>query len=158
MDRATYWTTKAVAARWETVTFEHPDFAAPVRLAANVFEQLTLGGHAYTPAPMTIRTPDNGRDAQPRLTLAFPRQVVGRQFKQALALIAGSREPIVVTYGLWLSDTDAPKVTWRLYASDQGGIAFDSQSVQVTATLDNPMRRRAAPIYTPDAFPGLELL
>jgi hypothetical protein len=158
MDKAEFWSTKARAPQWETVAIAHPGFASTFRLVANVFEAVTLGGNEYTPVPMTIRPPDNGRDAQQRLTLAFPRQVVGRQFKQALTLIAGSRDPIEVTYAVWLSDTDAPKVSWLMYASDQGGIAFDPQSVQITATLDNPMRRRAAPIYTPDEFPGLELL
>jgi hypothetical protein len=158
MDAAEFWSTKRNAPRWQTIAIAHEGFAAPYRLVANVFAPVTLGGNEYEPVPMTIQPPDQGSDPQPRLMFAFPRIAVGRQFKAALRLIEGSRSPISVTYGLWLSDTDAPKVTWLMYASDKGGITFDGASVQVTATLDNPMRRRAAPIYDPNVFTGLETL
>lgn len=160
MDKREFWSTKNPGAVYETVTFEHPEFAAPFRLVANKFEAVTLGGNSYTPAPMTIKPPAQKGGERPRMTIAFPRQVVGRQFKQQLALIAaaGSREPIAVTYAVWLAETDAPKVTWSLYAADQGGIGFSTTQVQVQATLDNPLRRAVAPVYQPDVFTGLELV
>lgn len=158
MDKREFWSTKNPGAVYETVTFDHPEFDAPFRLLANKFAAVTLGGDEYTPAPMTIKAPTSKGGERPRLTLAFPRQVVGRQFKQQLALIAaaGSREPITVTYSTWLGETDAPKVTWNLYVADEGGVSFSNTSVQVAATLDNPLRRAIAPIYSPDTFTGLE--
>lgn len=155
---AEFWATKRRSARFDTITFAHPEFDAPFRLVANVFAEVTLGGNVYTPAPMEIGPPAQNGDAQPRLSITFPRAVVGRQFKQQLALIvaAGSREPISVTYAVWLEDTGAPKITWVLYASDKGGIRFSADAVQVSATLDNPMIRSVAPIYLPSAFTGLQ--
>lgn len=160
MDRREFYATKSPAPVYETVSFSHPAFDATFRLLSNKFEAVTLGGHSYTPAPMTIKTPSNKGGERPRLTLAFPRQVVGREFKRQLALLkaSGSREPIAVTYAAWLGDTDAPKVTWNLYVADEGGVSFSTGSVQVEATLDNPLRRAVAPIYTPEVFTGLETL
>ena len=155
---AEFWAQKRRRARFDTVVFDHPEFDAPFRLVANVFAAVTLGGDSYTPAPMQISPPSQDGDAQPRLTLTFPRAVVGRQFKQQLRLIeaAGSRDPIEVTYAIWLEDTDAPKVTWNLYAADRGGVRFNAEAVQVVAQLDNPMNRFGQPIYDPAVFTGLQ--
>ncbi len=160
MDKAEYWSTKSLGPTFEAVTFDHPSFDAPIRLVANVFAEVTLAGTVHTPAPMTIKPPDQKGAAQPRMTISFPRQVVGRAFKQQLALVAaaGSRDPISVTYAVYLDDTTAPEVTWPMFASDQGGIVFNADAVQVAATLDNPMRRQIAPVYTPDVFTGLEAM
>jgi hypothetical protein len=160
MDKREFWSTRNPGAVYETVTFDHPEFDAPFRLVANKFAEVTLGGNVYTPAPMTLKPPEQKGGARPKMTIAFPRQVVGRQFKQQLRLIAaaGSREPITVDYAVWLGETDAPKVTWPLYVSDEGGVNFTTKAVQVGATLDNPMKRFVALIYTPDVFTGLELV
>lgn len=160
MDKRVYWSTKSPLPEWHAVMFEHPAFDAPTRLVANQFAPVTLGGHVHTPAPMTIKPPDQTPDNQPRLRMGFPRQVVGRQFKQQLALIraSGSLAPIDVTYSVYLGDTDAPELTWELFVSDAGGVQFGANTVQVTASDDNPMRRKVAPIYTPDVFTGLVLI
>lgn len=155
---AEFWATKRRRNRFDTVAFEHSLFAAPFRLVANVFSSVTLGGNAYTPVPMQIGDPKKNADGQPQLTVTFPRAVVGRQFKQALALISGSREPITVTRAIWLEDVDAPKVTWPMYAADNGGIRFGRDSVQVVARLDNPMLLSASLLYLPDVFVGLASL
>lgn len=159
MDKATFWATKSPLAEYEAVVFDHPAFSAPIRLVANQFAEVTLDGEVHTPAPMTIKPPTQGAGgSSPKLTITFPRQVVGREFKQQLALIveAGDRTPITVTYSLYLGVTSAPQVTWTLYASDAGGVAFSRDAVQVTATLDNPMRRAVAPVYLPEVFTGLQ--
>jgi hypothetical protein len=155
-----FWTTKSPLPEYHAITFDHPEFDAPFRLVANQFAEVTLGGDVYTPAPMTISPPDQKSDAQPKLNLVFPRQVVGRQFKQQLKLIAvsGSRAPITVTYDVYLGVTGAPKLSWILYASEQGGIQFSTDAVQVTATDDNPMRRQVGVIYDPATFTGLEIM
>ncbi|HRI16893.1 MAG TPA: hypothetical protein PL196_00065 [Burkholderiaceae bacterium] len=154
---AEFWSTKRRKVRYDTVAFSHSEFSATFRLVANVFAQVALGGNLYTPAPMRIGAPSQNGDVQPRLTLTFPRAVVGREFKAQIALVqaSGSIEPIAVTYAVWLEDTDAPKVTWPLYVADSGGIKFGRDSVQVAASLDNPMRRFGQPIYAPDVFTGL---
>lgn len=152
---AEFWASKRRNARFDTITFYHPEFTAPFRLVANVFESVTLGGNVYTPAPMEIGQPAPSSDAQPRSTISFPRAVVGRQFKQQLALIraAGSVDPIEVTTAVWLEDTDAPKITWPLYVNS---VSFGQDTVQVQAGLTNPMKRFGQPVYLPSVFTGLQ--
>ncbi len=159
MDKATFWATKSPQAEYEAVTYSHPAFTEPFRLVANQFAPVTLDGYVYTPVPMSNKPPtQSAGGTTTKLTNTFPRQVVGRQFKQALAQIveAGDRTPITVTYSLYLGVTSSPQVTWTLYASDAGGVAFSRDAVQVTATLDNPMRRAVAPVYLPEVFTGLQ--
>lgn len=160
MDKRQFWSSKSPLAEYHSIVFGHPAFDAPFRLVANQFAEVTLGGQVHTPVAMQIKRPDQKAGQQPKLTLAFPRQVVGRQFKQQLALIAasGSREPITVNYSIYLGDTTAPEVTWAMFAAEQGGINFNATAVQVVATVDNPLRRPASLIYTPDIYTGLELI
>jgi len=158
MNRAEFWATKSPLPEYHTITFNHPNFAGPIRLVANQFDAVSLGGNDYQPAPMTIKPPDQTSGNQAKLNLAFPRQVVGREFKKQLALIGASREPITVNYSVYLDDLITPALSWNLYASDTGGITFGADSVQVSATDDNPMRRRVAPVYDPTVYTGLELI
>ena len=160
MTKEEFWATKPTLAEYHGIVFEHPSFEQPFRLVANQFASVTLAGEIHQPAPMSIKPPDQKSDAQARLTMTFPRQVVGREFKRQLRLIqaSGSREPIRVTYSIYLGETTAPQMTWQLYASDAGGVQFSTDAVQVVATDDNPMRRAVAPIYDPSVFTGLELI
>lgn len=160
MDKKIFWTTKSPLPEFHAITFAHPAMSAPFRLVANQFAPVTLSGFAHTPAPMTIQPPDQSASAQPKLRIAFPRAVVGREFKRQLKLIvaSGLRTPITATYAVYLGDTDTPQVTWSLYVSDANGVAFTKDTVQVTATDDNPMLRAVAPIYDPADFTGLELI
>lgn len=160
MDRKVFWATKSPLPEYHAITFSHPAFDAPIRLVANKYAEVTLGGNVHTPAGMNIVPPEQKSEGQPRLTLVFPRQAVGREFKRQLRLIAaaGSLAPIQVNYDVYLGDTDAPEVTWLLYVAEQGGIQFGTDSVQVLATVDNPLRRSAAIIYDPGFFTGLELI
>lgn len=158
MDKREFWSTRNPGAEYEAITFSHPAFSAPFRLVANQFAPVTLGGQVHTPAPMQVKMPDVAGGAQPKLTLSFPRIVVGREFKRQLRLVvaSGLQEPIAVGYALYLGDTTTPQITWDLYASEQGGIVFGTDAVQVTATDDNPMRRSASIIYDPAVWTGLE--
>jgi hypothetical protein len=160
MDAKTFWTVKSPLAEYHAVVFEHPAFEAPIRLVANEFAPVTLSGHEHQPSAMSVKSPERKGDSQPRLSLTFPRQVVGREFKRQLSLINGAQtlQPIKVTYSIYLGSVTAPEVTWELFVSDQAGVAFTGDAVQVTATDDNNMRRSVAPIYTPDVFTGLELI
>lgn len=160
MTKEEFWAIKSPLPQFQAIEFSHPSFDDAIRLVANAFEPVTLGGHEHTPAPMSIKEPDKTGDSTAKLTLTFPRAVVGREFKRQLRRIrdAGSRDPIVVLYAVYLGDTAAPQVTWQLYVSDDGGVVFNADAVQVTATVDNPARRAIAPIYDPATFTGLELI
>lgn len=158
VSKQVFWATKSPLPEYHSITFNHPNFDSPVRLVANQFAEVTLGGFVHTPAPMQIKPPDQTGDSQSKLTMGFPRQVVGREFKRKLRLIGASREPITVVYAVYLDDLTTPAVTWSLYVSDAGGITFTSEAVQVVATDSNPMRRAVAPIYEPSVFTGLELI
>jgi len=161
MDKNEFWTTKSRQAEYHAVTLNHPALAAPFRMVANQFADVVLGGETFIPAPMTVKPPDQKGGQQAKLTLAFPRALVGREFKRHLKLIkeyGGPRQPISVDYAIFLGDTDAPELTWNLYASDSGGINFARDQVQVTATIDNLLRRNVAPIYDPATFTGLILI
>ena len=167
MDRATYWSTQSPGPIYESVSFEHPALGVPIRIVANVFETITLGGSPHIPAAMQIKPPDAAAGARPRLTLGFPRaaaddagRVIGREFKRALRAIqaSGSRAPIAVRYAVYLADVAAPQTTWTLYVSDEGGITFSGDVVQVVCTLNNPMTMQVAPMYQPDVFTGLQIL
>lgn len=158
MTPAEFWATKSPLPEFHSITFSHPAFEAPIRLVANQFAAVTLGGFAHQPAPMTIKPPDQTGNAQAKLSMAFPRQVVGCEFKRQLKLTAGSREPITVRYALYLDDLATPALTWNLYVSEAGGVTFTGDSVQVVATDSNPMRLSAAVIYDPSVYTGLELI
>lgn len=160
MDRATFWATKSPLPVYEAIVFEHPAFDGAYYLVANQFQPVTLGGVVHIPTPMTVKPPDQTGDANAKLAVSFPRVVVGREFKRKLALVrsSGSREPVVVRYRVFLGETDAPKVTWNLYAAEDQGINFGPDGVTVNATADNPMRRLAGPVYDPVVFTGLQLV
>lgn len=160
MDRRTFWSSKSPLPEYQAITFSHPSFDGPIRLVADKFEPVTLGGEVHQPVPMTVKPPSQKGDAHPKLVLSFPRAVVGRDFKRAIARIQADAmmEPIVVTYRLYLGDTVTPEVTWTLYISDAGGIVFSPEAVQVNATESNPMRLNVAEVYDPSVFTGLELI
>lgn len=160
MDRRTFWSSKSPLPEYQAITFEHSSFEAPIRLVADKFEAVTLGGEVHQPVPMSIKPPDQRGDTKPKLVLSFPRAVVGRDFKRAIARIQGAAvvEPIMVAYSLYLGETVTPEVSWTLYISDVGGIVFSPEVVQVTATESNPMRLNVAEIYDPAVFTGLELI
>lgn len=160
MDKETFWATKNHLPQYQAIVFEHPAFDAPIRLVADQFESLILGGHVHQPAPMTIKPPDQSGDATAKLALAFPRAVVGREFKRQLKRVrdSGSRSPIEVRYVVYLDDLTTPEISWLLYIAEQGGVTFDAEAVRVSATVDNPMRKSSGLIYDPATFTGLEIL
>lgn len=160
MEAREFWTTKSPLPEFHAVVFEHPAFGQAFHLVANQFQPVVLSGVEHIPTPMTVKPPDQTGDATAKLSITFPRVVVGREFKRKLALVraSGSRQPIVVRYRVYLGETSAPKVTWNLYAAEGQGINFTPDAVQVQATADNPMRRLAGPVYDPSVFTGLQLI
>lgn len=159
MDKREYWTTKPPTPEYEALVFTHPSFSTPIRLVIDQFEPVTLGGNVHTPVPGQVKEPDQAAGPV-RMTITFPRAVVGAEFKRQVRLMqaSGSAAPITCTYARYLGDTVAPEVTWELYVSDSGGITITPDAVQVVATDDNPMRRPAALLYDPAVWTGLQVL
>lgn len=157
MTPSEFWATKSSLPEYLTVTFDHPDMGT-IRLVADQYAPVTIAGHEYTPAPMSITPPEQASDPIAKLRVSFPRAVVGREFKRRLKQIsaAGRLSPIVVTYSHWIgSDLSAPVSSWPLYVDRDSGIVFSSETVQVTATDDNPLRLNCSEIYDPTVWTGL---
>lgn len=158
MTPAEFWATKSKRPEYLAVVFDHPEFESPIRLVANQFAEVTLGGFVHTPANMGIKPPEQSNEPIAKLTVSFPRAVVGRDFKQRLKAITdgGRLAPITVTYSHYIgSDLVTPAISWELFVARDGGIVFTAEVVQVSATDVNPMRLSAAVIYDPTVFTGL---
>lgn len=154
-----FWATKSKRPEFLAVVFEHPEFEEPIRLVANQFEPVTLGGSVHTPCSMVISPPEQSNEPIASLKVSFPRAVVGREFKRKLKSItaAGRLAPITVSYRHYIgTDLDLPAMSWVLYVGKSGGVVFTPEVVQVTATDANPMRLSAAEIYDPTVFTGLQ--
>lgn len=161
MNQREFWSTKNPAPEYEALTFTHDDFSQPFRIVANKFENETLGGFLHQAVRMDIVLPEVGKNVGGNMTIKFPRIVVGRTFSQELKriTIAGRYKPITVQYARYQSpDLVTPVQTITLYVSSSNGVAMNADSVQVTATVDNPMRRSVARIYDVAVFTGLELM
>jgi hypothetical protein len=161
MSQREFWTTKNPAPEYEALTFTHDDFTQPFRIVANKFEDVTLGGYLHQAVRMDITLPEVGNNKGGAMAIKFPRVVVGRTFSQQLRRItlAGRYKPITVQYARYQSpDLATPVQTLTLYVSGNDGVSLNADSVQVTATVDNPMRRSVARIYDVSVFTGLELL
>lgn len=161
MNQREFWSTKNPAPEYEALTFTHDDFSQPFRIVANKFEDETLGGFLHQAVRMDIVLPEVGKNVGGSMTIKFPRIVVGRTFSQELRriTIAGRYKPITVQYARYQSpDITTPVQTLTLYVSGTKGVAMNADSVQVIATVDNPMRRSVARIYDVSVFTGLELM
>lgn len=160
MNITEYWTKKPNdVIRYETVEFQHVDIDT-VKLVANQYDAVTLGGVEYTPVAMSVNTPQQDRDPIASVTAKFPRAVVGEAFKQALKQIQPLNriQPIKMIVSVWFSfDVSAPQQSWELFVAENG-IVFTGDSVQVTGTDDNPMIQGISTIYDPAVFTGLEVL
>ena len=158
-----FWNQKNPAEEYDTITFEHVDFKDPIRLVINQFEIKKFNGYKYIPVSGKISLPEQGSDLVPKLSLQFPRVVVGDEFKKAInsITIAGWRSPIYLIYEKYNElSMNAPTMRYVLTVSDDG-VSFNRNTVQITATDDNPMTlgipfgREGNPIYTIAEYPGL---
>lgn len=153
-----FWSAKSPDPEYLAVEFGHAEFDTPIRLVANQFAPVTLGGNVHTPCAMSIKPPEQNSDPIARFTVTFPRAVVGREFKRRLKAISvgGRLSPITVAYRHYIgSDLTTPAMSWQLYVARDSGIVFTAEAVQVTATDANPMRLDASVIYDPSVFTGL---
>lgn len=158
MDKREFWTKKPIIPEYDAIVFSHSSFDAPIYLVANQFQPVTLGGVAHTPVPMEVRPPNQSKDENPAITVAFPRIVVGAEFKRQIKKI-DKYEPIVMTYRHYLGDNlTTPVVQHVMYVDQQGGVTMNGESVTVKATTNNPMRKAVCRIYEPAVFTGLKAL
>jgi len=160
MSKAEFWSTKRREPEFLTVQFDHASFDSPIRLVANEYGSVTLGGQTYTGAAMKITPPDQAKDPIASMSVSFPRPIVGREFLQRIRQIDESTimQPVTVTFRHWITGSASPVTEYVLYASAEAGIAFQGGMVQVTATDQNPMRANVSAIYDVDIFTGLESL
>lgn len=153
-----FYSAKSYQPEYTCITFEHPDVDT-FYLVANQYENITLGGIERTACPMSVVEPEQSSTPTSEITISFPRIVVGTQFKAAILAItqAGTMEPITMTLEHFIGpDLVNPDRIFTLYVSDDGGIVFSNDSVQVKCSDVNPMRRRVRRTYEPKDFTGLK--
>lgn len=154
MSKETFWTQKPTTPEYWTITFYHAEFGY-IRLVANQYADVTLGGNVYTACGMQIQPPDQSRDPDPVLTVSFSRIAVGRQFKQALSqiTIGGRLMPISVNFSRWAEGLTVE--SFDLYVADDSGVSFNNDGVQVKAVDDNSLRYDVSRIYNIEEYTGL---
>lgn len=158
-----FFNQKNPAEEYDTITFNHPEFKNPLRIVLNQFQAFTFNGHEYIPVSAKLNLPDQGSDLTPKLTLQFSRIHVGDAFKKIINDITpfGWQEPISMIYEQYNElSMNKPINRYLLYVSEDG-IRFNRDSVQVTASDDNPMilakpNGESNPIYTIEEYRGLK--
>jgi len=158
-DSRQFWTQKNPERQFQTVVFDHQDFAQPIRLVANEYTTQNFGGFTYTPVSMSRKEPEQSSDPVASASVTFPRAVVGDAFNDAIASItpSGWLSPItaeIATY--WDSDRVNPSKYWLLYV-DNNGITLNSTSISIKLSDENPMIRSVSVLYDVSVFTGLEL-
>ena len=158
MDQKIFWATKSPLIQFETLEINHSSFAAPIRLVANQFSEVTAAGVVFTPCPMGVQPPQQSSDPVITMTINFPRIVIGREFIKRLNNIsaAGTLAEITIRYRKFTSDDMAnPTDDYTLYAKDLG---YNGDFVSIGASDNNPMNKSIGVITTVELFPGLEVL
>lgn len=158
--QAEFWTQKKRRPEYHCMTFSHSSWSAPIRLVINQYSNITLNGNVYTATSAEITPPSQNADDAATASISFPRQVVGREFKQALQSIvsAGKITPITATYEHFIDGITAPVRSQRLWVSESGGILWNATTVSVKCTDKNPLRRDISTKYDVDIFTGLRNL
>ncbi|MCX8602418.1 MULTISPECIES: hypothetical protein [unclassified Gilliamella] len=158
-----FFTQKNPAEEFDTITFNHPEFKAPLRLVLNQFRSLVFAGNEFIPVAAKIKLPDQGSDLMPKLSLQFSRIHVGDEFKKIINSITpfGWQEPISMIYEQYNElSMNKPVNRYSLYVSEDG-VRFNRSTIQVTACDDNPMvlskprNTESNPIYTLEEYRGL---
>lgn len=138
---------------FDTITFSHPSFG-DIPLVSLQIEPKTLGGVEYRPTNFELSGSQQSKTPIIDASVKFSRAAQG--FKQQLKAWRSyiRMTPIVATFRMFDSaDTEAPMSEWSLYVKD---ISLDAESVNVTLSMNNPLNKNIAKIYTMDEFTGLE--
>ena len=138
---------------YDTIQFSHPSFD-DIHLVSMQIEPKTLGGIEYRPANFELSGSQQSKTPIIDSSVKFSR--AAQDFKQQLkSWRSYSRmTPIVATFRMFDSaDTETPMSEWSLYVKD---VSLDSESVTATLSMNNPLNKNIAKIYTMDEFTGLE--
>ncbi|WP_330983608.1 MULTISPECIES: DUF1833 family protein [Enterobacterales] len=155
-----FWSTKNPAADYDVVVISHPAFDGPIRLVANVYEDITINGAVYTACAMEIDKPEQGRDPISSATIKFSRINVGDQFKVYIRSLDGYdwMTPVSVLLQHYTEqNTTTPDQSWGLFVGEEG-VRVTPDYVTLQATDDNPMTMNSSIIYDIDRYPGLQYL
>jgi len=158
-DSRQFWVQKNPEQEFQTVVFDHPDFAQPIRLVANEHTEKTFAGEIYTPVSMSRKDPEQSSDPVSSASITFPRAAVGDAFNDAIESItpSGWLSPITAEIATWWdSDRVTPSKYWKLYI-DSNGITLNSESISIKLSDENPMIRSVSVLYDVSVFTGLEL-
>ncbi|MCX8622877.1 MULTISPECIES: hypothetical protein [unclassified Gilliamella] len=158
-----FFTQKNPAEEYDTITFHHPEFKAPLRLILNQFKPLTFAGNEFILVAAKINLPDQGSELTPKLNLQFSRIHIGDEIKKIVNSISpfGWQEPISMIYEQYNElSMNKPTQRYSLYISEEG-IRFNRTAGEITATDDNsmvlakPTHTESKPIYTLEEYRGL---
>lgn len=156
--QAEFYATKRKEAEFHCLTFDHPDFDAPIRLVFNQFADVTLNCNTYTATVGTVDT-STMEGETPSISITFPRIVVGRDFKKQLKKItdSGRMSPISGTYEKFIPSVQLAPVRQRtLHVVENSGIAMNGSSVTVKLGEVNRLTKDVADLYDISIFTGLE--
>lgn len=144
---------RPVRVTFDTITFSHPSFGT-IPLVSLQSEPKTLGGIEYQPCNFELSGSQQSKTPIIDSSVKFSR--VAQDFKQQLkSWRSYSRmAPIVATFRMFDSaDIWTPMSEWSLYVKDA---SLDADSVNTTLSMNNPLNKNIAKIYTMDEFTGLE--
>ncbi len=137
---------------YETITFNHSTFGT-IRLVANQVYPKTFAGQEYQPCRMSVVESQQSNTPLINSTVKFGR--MAQDFKQKLKLWRGNSrlEPISCTYKRFdASDPNTPLKPWTLYVKS---VSMDDMDVTVPVSIDNPINKNVATLFTTAEFPGL---
>lgn len=147
---------------YDTVKFTHSEFSEPVRLLLNQHQSMMFNDEEYLPVSAKLTLPSQGENLTPEATVSFSRIYIGDEFKKVINQISpfGWQEPIKMILNQYSELSKQPQLSYTLYVNESG-IKFNSQTVEVTASYDNPMLLALpygsnVPIYTTEQYKGLE--
>ncbi|EAO3019246.1 hypothetical protein FRN05_17420 [Salmonella enterica subsp. enterica] len=157
-EQRAFWSQKNPAAEFDTVTFSHPAFSAPVRLVANVYSDMMFNGNVYRACSMEVDKPEQGKDPVSSIGVKFSRPQVGDEFKsiiRAMDPFDWLAAPITLQLQQFTEDEpNAALQDWTLYVTEDG-IRISRDTLQIQASDDNPMILNMSQVYDLERYPGL---
>jgi hypothetical protein len=160
-DQRAFWSQKNPAAEFDTITFNHPAFASPVHLVANVYSDMSFNGNTYRACSMELTKPEQGKDPVSAIGVKFARTQVGDEFKAIIGAMDPFdwlASPITLTLQQFTEDDgNTPIQDWTLYVTEDG-VRISRETLEIQASDDNPMILNMSQVYDLDRYPGLSYI